>query len=128
QSLRTLCARLGVSLRLKPTFATYQGGRVPIFRGEIRFHRSNHHNTRPDSEIVAIRRSRARQFWDIGVADEPHLFALASGVLTHNSKPNPMPESVTDRPTKAHEYIFLLAKSERYYYDAEAIKEPLARP
>ena len=39
-------------------------------------------------------------------------------------KPNPMPESVTDRPTKAHEYLFLLAKSERYYYDCEAIKEP----
>lgn len=39
------------------------------------------------------------------------------------SKPNPMPESVTDRPTKSHEYLFLLAKSERYYYDAEAIKE-----
>jgi len=39
------------------------------------------------------------------------------------SKPNPMPESVTDRCTKAHEYLFLLTKSERYYYDAEAIKE-----
>lgn len=39
------------------------------------------------------------------------------------NKPNPMPESVTDRPTKAHEYLFLLTKSERYYYDAEAIKE-----
>jgi DNA modification methylase len=39
------------------------------------------------------------------------------------SKPNPMPESVTDRCTKAHEYLFLLSKSERYYYDAEAIKE-----
>jgi DNA modification methylase len=39
------------------------------------------------------------------------------------SKPNPMPESVTDRPTKSHEYLFLLAKSQRYYYDAEAIKE-----
>jgi DNA modification methylase len=40
------------------------------------------------------------------------------------SKPNPMPESVTDRCTKAHEYIFLLAKSQKYYYDAGAIKEP----
>jgi DNA modification methylase len=40
------------------------------------------------------------------------------------SKPNPMPESVTDRPTKAHEYLFLLSKSERYYYDAGAILEP----
>ena len=39
------------------------------------------------------------------------------------SKPNPMPESVTDRCSKSHEYIFLLAKSAKYYYDAEAIKE-----
>jgi DNA modification methylase len=39
------------------------------------------------------------------------------------SKPNPMPESVRDRCTKAHEYLFLLSKSERYYYDADAIKE-----
>ena len=41
-------------------------------------------------------------------------------------KPNCMPESVTDRPTKAHEYIFLLSKSQKYYYDGEAIKEPAA--
>lgn len=40
------------------------------------------------------------------------------------SKPNPMPESVTDRCTKAHEYIFLLSKRERYYFDQEAILEP----
>jgi DNA modification methylase len=40
------------------------------------------------------------------------------------AKPNPMPESVTDRCTKAHEYMFLLTKSERYYFDNEAIKEP----
>jgi DNA modification methylase len=39
------------------------------------------------------------------------------------SKPNPMPESVTDRPTKAHEYVFLLSKSERYFYDIEAVRE-----
>jgi DNA modification methylase len=41
------------------------------------------------------------------------------------SKPNPMPESVRDRCTKAHEYLFLLSKSSRYYYDADAIAEPL---
>ena len=41
------------------------------------------------------------------------------------SKPNPMPESVTDRCTKAHEYIFLLSKSPKYYYDREAIREPI---
>lgn len=39
------------------------------------------------------------------------------------AKPNPMPESVTDRPTKAHEYVFLLSKSERYFYDADAVRE-----
>lgn len=49
---------------------------------------------------------------------------LRSDIIWH--KPNPMPESVTDRPTKAHEYLFLLAKRERYYYDADAIKEPVS--
>ncbi len=42
------------------------------------------------------------------------------------AKPNPMPESVRDRCTKAHEYLFLLAKSERYLYDRDAIREPFA--
>ena len=74
---------------------------------------------------MSIGKSRARKFWDIAVADEPHLFALASGVLTHNS--NPMPESVTDRCTSAHEYVFMLTKSARYFYDADAIKEPAAQ-
>ena len=44
------------------------------------------------------------------------------------AKPNPMPESVTDRCTKSHEYVFLLSKSARYYYDNVAIKEPNANP
>ena len=39
-------------------------------------------------------------------------------------KPNPMPESITDRPTSSHEKIYLLARSERYYFDADAVKEP----
>lgn len=61
----------------------------------------------------------------------PARFALAaqaegwivrSDIIWH--KPNPMPESVTDRPTKAHEYIYLLAKQERYYYDEEAVRIP----
>ncbi len=42
------------------------------------------------------------------------------------TKPNPMPESVTDRCTKSHEYLFLLSKSPRYYFDSDAIKEPCA--
>jgi DNA modification methylase len=44
------------------------------------------------------------------------------------AKPNPMPESVTDRCTKAHEYVFLLSKSERYWFDAAAIAEPSIDP
>jgi DNA modification methylase len=50
---------------------------------------------------------------------------LRSEIVWH--KPNPMPESVTDRPTKAHEMIYLLTKRERYFYDAEAISEPSLR-
>lgn len=42
------------------------------------------------------------------------------------AKPNPMPESVQDRPTRAHEYLFLFSKLERYYYDHEAVREPSA--
>src|SRR4051812_21384286 len=44
------------------------------------------------------------------------------------SKPNPMPESVTDRPTKAHEYLFLLSKGPRYWYDADAVREAPDQP
>lgn len=49
---------------------------------------------------------------------------LRADVIWH--KPNPMPEAVTDRPTKAHEYLFLLTKSQRYHYDADAIREPVS--
>jgi DNA modification methylase len=49
---------------------------------------------------------------------------LRSDIIWH--KPNPMPESVTDRPTSAHEHVFLLAKSERYFFDQEAVLEPVS--
>ena len=59
--------------------------------------------------------------WAVAFALRDDGWYLRSDIIW--SKPNPMPESVTDRPTKAHEYLFLLSKSERYYYDADAIKE-----
>jgi DNA modification methylase len=59
--------------------------------------------------------------WRVAFALQAAGWYLRSDIIWH--KPNPMPESVTDRPTKAHEYLFLLSKSKRYYYDAEAIKE-----
>jgi DNA modification methylase len=61
------------------------------------------------------------QPWRLAFALQDDGWYLRSDIIW--SKPNPMPESVTDRPTKAHEYIFLLTKSARYWYDAEAIKE-----
>lgn len=64
--------------------------------------------------------------WRVAFALQADGWYLRSDIIWH--KPNPMPESVTDRPTKAHEYLFLLAKSERYYYDNEAVKEPNANP
>lgn len=60
--------------------------------------------------------------WRVAFALQKDGWWLRSDIIWH--KPGPMPESVTDRPTRSHEYIFLLAKSDRYYYDHEAIKEP----
>ena len=62
--------------------------------------------------------------WRVAFALQADGWWLRSDIIWH--KPNPMPESVTDRPTKAHEYIFLMTKSARYFYDAEAVKEELS--
>lgn len=62
--------------------------------------------------------------WRVAFALQADGWYLRSDIIWH--KPNSMPESVTDRPTKSHEYLFLLTKSPRYYYDAQAILEPAA--
>ena len=59
--------------------------------------------------------------WRVAFALQSDGWYLRQDIIWH--KPNPMPESVRDRCTKAHEYIFLLAKSERYFFDSEAMKE-----
>lgn len=59
--------------------------------------------------------------WRVAFALQAAGWYLRQDIIWH--KPNPMPESVTDRCTKAHEYLFLLTKSERYYWDAEAMRE-----
>jgi DNA modification methylase len=64
--------------------------------------------------------------WRVAFALQADGWYLRSDIIW--SKPNPMPESVTDRPTKAHEMIFLLTKSERYFYDAAAIAERVSEP
>jgi DNA modification methylase len=60
--------------------------------------------------------------WRVALALQADGWCLRQDIIW--AKPNPMPESVTDRCTKAHEYVFLLTKSDRYLYDAAAIAEP----
>ena len=62
--------------------------------------------------------------WRVAFALQADGWYLRSDIIW--SKPNPMPESVTDRPTKAHEYLLLLSKQASYYYDAAAIAEPVS--
>lgn len=82
------------------------------------------------SQIIAMKNTGIKRKdligipWRVAFALQADGWYLRQDIIWH--KPNPMPESVRDRCTKAHEYIFLLSKSERYYFDAEAIAEPLA--
>lgn len=105
------------------------------------------HNGRSDNQRgVGARKAHDAGAGDLGVRRPPNglkpkdligipwmlAFALRSDGWYLRSdiiwnKPNAMPESVRDRPTKAHEYIFLLSKSERYYYDYEAVKEDVSK-
>jgi DNA modification methylase len=64
--------------------------------------------------------------WRVAFALQADGWYLRQDIIWH--KPNPMPESVTDRCTKAHEYVFLLSKSARYFYDQAAIAEPASYP
>jgi DNA modification methylase len=75
--------------------------------------RRNNHGLKP-KDLVGMP-------WRVAFALQADGWWLRSDIIWH--KPNPMPESVTDRPTSAHEYLFLLAKSARYFYDADAIRE-----
>ncbi len=64
--------------------------------------------------------------WRVALALQKDGWYLRTDIVWH--KPNGLPERVQDRPTRAHEYLFLLSKSRKYYYDADAIREPHATP
>lgn len=64
--------------------------------------------------------------WRVAIAMQDFGWNLRQDIIWH--KPNPMPESVTDRCTKAHEYIFLFSKKQKYYFDYKAIQEPANYP
>lgn len=88
-------------------------------RGRVKTGRENKHR-RPDAGLKP--KDLVGMPWRIAFALQADGWYLRSDIIW--SKPNPMPESVTDRPTKSHEYVFLLTKSSRYFYDADAVREP----
>ena len=79
------------------------------------------HNTRMAQDIGLKPKDLIGIPWMLAFALRADGWYLRQDIIWH--KPNPMPESVQDRCTKAHEYIFLMSKSQKYHYDAEAMKE-----
>lgn len=94
------------------TSSTLSGGRGK--RDPLHTTRTRHRSGVKVKDLVGIP-------WRVAVALRADGWYLRSDIIW--AKPNPMPESITDRPTKSHEYIFLLAKSQRYYFDAQAVRE-----
>ncbi len=93
--------------------------------------RSRDHDKRYDGRFVSTRAEtppglKPKELvgipWRVALALQADGWYLRSDIIWH--KPNAMPESVSDRPTKAHEYLFLLTKSPKYFYDRDAIREP----
>jgi DNA modification methylase len=102
-----------------PTNTVHRGGSRDGMEGHARPNRAIPQPGLKAKDLVGIP-------WRVAFALQADGWWLRSEIIW--SKPNPMPESITDRPTKAHEYLFLLSKSERYYYDADAIKEDGVEP
>ena len=92
---------------------------LELERNEIPLHLLEYFD--PVSRLDARPKNLASIPWRVALALQADGWTLRSDIIW--AKPNPMPESVTDRPTKAHEYIFLLTKSARYFWDGEAVKE-----
>lgn len=79
-------------------------------------------NVRPDNPPGLKDKDLLGIPWRLALALQDNGWFLRSDIVWH--KPNVMPESVKDRPTRAHEYLFMLTKTESYHYDQEAVKEP----
>lgn len=97
------------------------GTRVGYKQGTNRASASGTDSNRPTDEALKPK-DLVGIPWRVAFALQADGWYLRSDIIW--SKLNPMPESVTDRPTKAHEYVFLLAKSERYYWNRAAVAEP----
>jgi len=117
---RTNAGSIGLPVHrsTNPSSSTLTGGKKTQINALRANENVSFHGLKP-KDLVGIP-------WRVAFALQADGWYLRSDIIWH--KPNPMPESVTDRPTKSHEYLFLMSKSERYYYDADAIAESLARP
>ena len=125
-------------LNLGDSYASARGGSVPPAEtlaggkngwtedgSRVNRNRKDGYNPTRDAPTIGLKHKDLIGIpWRVAFALQADGWYLRQDIIWH--KPNPMPESVTDRCTKAHEYIFLLTKSERYYYDAEAINERVA--
>src|SRR3990167_2098377 len=106
-------------LNLGDTYATSKSGNTQELAGKqellhsMKFQKKSPSNLKP-KDLVGIP-------WRAAFALQADGWYLRQDIIWHKS--NPMPESVTDRCTKAHEYIFLLTKSQKYYFDNKAISE-----
>lgn len=113
--LRTLAARLGAALTLLRKGSRIKGvlKEYPSLKGEWRWNKSNHYNSKDRAEVLSINIEKKRdgeRMWDIEVDSDEHLFSLASGVITHNCKKNPMPQVRQPRYNQVFEYMFVFSK------------------
>ena len=114
----TLWLNLGDSYSTESKWGGSTGGKAAAgLHGAYGGGRTKARHGIPDKNLLGIP-------WRVAFALQADGWYLRQDIIW--SKPNPMPESVRDRCTKAHEYLFLLSKSARYYFDADAIAEPLA--
>lgn len=120
---RVLCDDGTVWLNLGDSYAGYHGN-VRVGDGPAPSDKGQHYRENMRATVIGdgIKQKDLLGIpWMTAFALRADGWYLRSEIIW--SKPNPMPESVTDRPTKAHEQLFLLSKSPRYYYDADAIRE-----
>lgn len=106
------------------TLAGGKGGKAADGARVNRDRRDGFNPTRHASKIGLKHKDLIGIPWRVALALQSDGWYLRQDIIWH--KPNPMPESVRDRCTKSHEYVFLLSKGPRYYFDADAIKEPVA--
>lgn len=115
RDLRVLAARLGAKITLlrKGSRIKSLNKEYPSIKGEWRWNPTNHYNSKKMSEILLITEEKMKdneKMWDIEVDSDEHLFSLASGVITHNCKTNPMPQVKQPRYNQVFEYMFIFSK------------------